>query len=249
MAEHHCLGFQAADADGDHAKRIDMRGVRVGADAGVGEGDATARLDHRAHFLQVDLVHDAVAGRDHVDVLERGLGPVDEVEAILVAPILDGAVLLEGVGIEARRLDGQGVIDDQLGRHHRVDLGRVTALLGDGIAQAGQVDQCGLAKNVVADHARRVPGKVQVALAVDQLLQRGGQVLRIAAAHQLLGEHARGVGQLAPGANLDRLDRLTSVEVIQCGAGQALAVLAIHGVVHGYLRSLSGTNFRSSGPV
>src|SRR5690606_8598704 len=135
-------------ADGNHAQRVDVRGVRVGTHAGIREGDAVTGLDHRAHLLQVDLVHDAVTGGDHVDVLERGLGPLDKVEAILVATVLDGAVLLERLGIETARLHGQRVVDDQLGRHHRVDLGRVTTGLGDGITQAGQVDQCGLAENV-----------------------------------------------------------------------------------------------------
>jgi hypothetical protein len=45
-------------------------------------------------------VHDAVARRDHVDVLERLLGPVDEVEAVFVAAVFDGAVLLERLRIE-----------------------------------------------------------------------------------------------------------------------------------------------------
>ncbi|MOA23158.1 hypothetical protein D3C78_1437620 [compost metagenome] len=149
-------------------------------------------------------------------------------EAIFVTAILDGAVLLEGVRVEARGFDGQRVVDDQLGRHHRVDLGRVAALLGDGVTQAGQVDQGGLAEDVVADHARRVPGEVQVALAVDQLFQRRGQARRLAAAHQLFGEHAGGVGQFPPGASLDRLDGRAGVEVVQLGAGQAFTVLAVH---------------------
>ena len=62
-----------------------MRRVTVGAHAGIGEGHAVTHLNDRRHFLQIDLVHDAVAGRDHIDVLERELGPVDEVEAVLVA--------------------------------------------------------------------------------------------------------------------------------------------------------------------
>ncbi|KAF1053120.1 MAG: hypothetical protein GAK43_01589 [Stenotrophomonas maltophilia] len=245
VAEHHGFRFQATDADGDHAQRVNVRGVRIGAHAGIGEGHAVAHLDHRAHFLQVDLVHDAVAGGDHIDVLERGLGPLDEVETVLVAAVFDGAVLLERVRVEARGLDGQRVVDDQLGRHHRVDLGRVTALFGDGIAQAGQVDQRGLPEDVMADHARRVPGEVEVTPTLDQLLQRGVQALRFAAAHQLLGEHARGVGEGIPGAGLDRLDRRAGVEVIQRGAGQAFTVLA----VHDYFLSFNATNFRSSGPV
>ncbi len=228
-AEHHVFRFQAADADGDHAQGVDVRGMAVGAHAGIGEGHAVARLDHRRHFLQVDLVHDAVARRDHVDVAEGLLGPVDEVEAVLVAAVLDGAVLGEGLGVVAAAFHRQRVVDDQLHRHHRVDLGRVAALVGDGVAQAGEVDQRGLSEDVMADHPRRVPGEVEVALALDQLAQRSLQGRRVAAAHQVLGEHAGGIGQLGVGAGLDRLDRLAGVEVVQAGAGERFAVCAVHG--------------------
>ncbi len=101
------------------------------------------------------------------------LGPVDEVEAVLVAAVLDGAVLGEGLRVVAAAFHRQRVVDDQLHRHHRVDLGRVAALVGDGVAQAGEVDQRGLAEDVVADHARRVPGEVEVARALCELQQRG----------------------------------------------------------------------------
>ena len=114
------------------------------------------------HALQVDLVQDAVARRDHVDILEGLLGPVDEVEAVFVAAVLDRAVLVERVGVEAAALHRQRMVDHQLRRHHRVDLRRVAALQRDGVAQAGEVDQRGLAQDVVADHARREPRKVQV---------------------------------------------------------------------------------------
>jgi hypothetical protein len=49
-------------------------------------------------------------------------------------------------------------------------------LLGDGVAQAGEVDQRGLAEDVVADHAGREPREVEVALALDQLLQESVSV-------------------------------------------------------------------------
>ena len=38
LAEHGRLGLDAADAPADHADAVDHRGVRVGADAGVGVG-------------------------------------------------------------------------------------------------------------------------------------------------------------------------------------------------------------------
>ena len=192
--QHHVLGLKAADADGDHAQRIDVRRVAVGAHAGIGEGHAIQHLDHRRHLLQIDLMHDAVAGRDHVDVVERELGPVDEVEAIFVAAIFDGAVLLKGLRVEATALDGQRMIDDQLHRHDRIDLGRITALIGNRVTQPGEIDQRGLAKNVVTHDARRVPREVEVAFDLDDLLQAVGDDGRIRAPQNVLGMHARGVG-------------------------------------------------------
>ena len=81
-----------------------------------------------------------------------------------------------------------------------IDLGRVAALRGDGIAQAGEVDQRGLAEDVVADHARRKPREVAVAPALDELPQAVVEDGRVAAAHEVLGVHARGVRQPVVGA-------------------------------------------------
>jgi hypothetical protein len=47
LAEHGRLGLDAADAPAEHAQAVDHRGVRVGADAGVGVGLRHA-VDHRA---------------------------------------------------------------------------------------------------------------------------------------------------------------------------------------------------------
>ena len=191
-------------------------------------------------------MQDAVARRNHVDVLERLLGPVDEVEAVFVATVFDRAVLRERVRIETAAFDRQRVVDHQLRRHHRVDQRRVAALRGDRIAQAGQVDQRGLAEDVVADHARREPRKIQVALALDDLPQRRGQHRRLAAAHEVLGQHARRVRQLVVGAGLDRVDGGARVEEIELGAGQAFAVCSVHGV--GNKRVMSRRRSRSAPP-
>ncbi|MCY1431435.1 hypothetical protein D9M71_474030 [compost metagenome] len=197
-----------------------MRGVAVGADASIRERHAFTGLDHRRHFLQVDLVHDAVARRDHVDVLERLLGPVDEVETVFVATVFDGAVLVERLRVETATFHGQRVVDDELGRYHRVDQRRVTTLVGNGVAQAGQVHQCGLAKNVVAHHTCREPWEVQIALAFDELVQRCSQCCRVATADQVFCQNTRGVRQCVVGARADCVDCRAGVVVIQPGAGQ-----------------------------
>ncbi|RMT58220.1 hypothetical protein ALP43_01621 [Pseudomonas azotoformans] len=227
-AEHHALGFQATDADGDHTQGVYVRRMAVGADTGIREGHAVTHLNHRGHFLQIDLVHDAVARRDHIDVLEGLFGPLDEVETVFVATVFNGAVFFEGLRIKTTGLDGQGVVDDQLGGHYRVDLRRVAALLGDGIAQAGEVDKSGLAEDVMAHHAGREPREVEVALALDQLAQGRVEGGRVATAHQVLGEHARSVGQRGVGAGGDCLDSRTGVEEIQAAAGERFAKFSVH---------------------
>ena len=228
VTEHDVFGFKSAHAYGDNTKGIHHGGVAVSTHTGVRESHAIAHLYHRRHFLQVDLVHDAIARRDHIHVIEGSFGPVDEMEPVLVATLFHRAVLLECALFKTGMLHSQGVVNDKLGRHHRVHLGRITALLGDGITQAGQVYQRGLAKNVMADNAGRVPGKVQVAFALDELLERIGQILRRTAAHQLLCQNSGSVWKFCIGPRLDRIDRRTGVEIVQLGAGKGFAVFGVH---------------------
>src|SRR5690606_9201223 len=60
-AQHHAFGLQTTNTDRDHAQRIDVRRVGVGAHASVRVGQAVVAVDDGRHFFQVDLVHDAVA--------------------------------------------------------------------------------------------------------------------------------------------------------------------------------------------
>ncbi len=145
-------------------------------------------------------MHDAVARRDDLDVLESLLGPLDEVEAIFVSAVFDGTVLGEGVFVIARKFDRKRVIDDQLRLDDRIDLGRVTALVGYGVAQSRQIDQRRLAEDIVTDDARRIPREIEVLTALDQLFERGFKRCRVAAPYQVFGVDARGVGQHVVGA-------------------------------------------------
>ena len=226
--EHDILGFKAAHTNRDHAECVDMRRVAVGTDAGIRKRDAITHLDHRRHFLQIDLMHDAVARRDHIDILEGRFGPVDEMKAVFIATILDRAVFCEGIGVEAAALHRQRVVDDQLNRHDRVDLGRITALIGNRVAKTGEIDQRGLPEDVVADNSCRKPREIEVALAIDQLAQRVGEHAWLAAANQIFGQHARGIGQGVISAGPDRIDRRAGVEIVEGGAGQAGAVGGLH---------------------
>ena len=139
LAEHGRLGLDAADAPAEHAQAVDHRGVRVGADEGVGVGLTVAGHDHARQVLDVDLVDDAGAGRDDLELAERRLAPAQELVALLVALVLQLHVLLERVG-RAEEVGDDGVVDDQLGGRERVDVLGVAPELGDGLAHGGEVD-------------------------------------------------------------------------------------------------------------
>ena len=140
LAEHRGLGLDAADAPAEHAEAVDHRGVRVGADERVGVGLRRSRVITDAReVLDVDLVHDAGAGRDDLELVEGALAPAQELVALLVAAVLEVDVALEGVR-RAEDVDDHRVVDDQLGGGERVDLRRVAAELGDGLAHGGEVD-------------------------------------------------------------------------------------------------------------
>ena len=173
-------------------------------------------------------MHDPVPRRDHLHVGEGALGPLDEVEAVFVAAVFDLAVLREGIGVEAAALHGQRMVDDELHGHHGVHLRRVAAFGRDRIAQAGQIDQRGLAQDVVAHHAHRIPRKVAVAPPLDELHQAFVEDGGLAFAHQVFGMHARRVGQRVPGAGAQRVDGGAGVDVVECGAGERCSVSWIH---------------------
>ncbi len=239
LAEHGRLGLDAADAPAEHPEAVDHRGVAVGADTGVGVGDAVSDHDGAGEVLDVDLVHDAGARRDHLEVVERGLAPAQELVALLVALVLDGDVALERVGA-AEHVDDHRVVDDQLGRGERVDLGRVAAELGDRLAHGGEVDDTGHTGEVLHDHAGR--GELDLGVGVGVLVPPadspdvvGGDVRTVLGAQQVLEEHLEAVGQrLAP---LDRrepvdlvgllthLERAVGVEAVRAGHRGSLQVV------------------------
>ena len=157
LTEHRGLGLDAADAPPEHTEAVHHRGVRVGADAGVGVGTQHtthgAVVDDLGEVLDVDLVDDAGPRRDDLEVVERGLAPAQELVALAIALVLDLDVALERVlGPEQVRDDG--VIDDELCGRQRVDLRRVAAEVGDGLAHRREVDDAGNTGEVLHHDAR-----------------------------------------------------------------------------------------------
>ena len=157
LAEHRRLGLDPADAPAEHAEAVDHRRVRVGADEGVGEGLAVARLDDAREVLEVDLVDDPGAGRDDLQAVERALPPAQEGVPLAVALELELDVPAER---ELRRelVHLDGVVDHELGGDHRVDPGGVAAEVAHGVPHRGEVDDRGDAGEVLVDDAAGAEG-------------------------------------------------------------------------------------------
>jgi hypothetical protein len=185
------------------AQAVDHRRVRVGADERVRVGleDAAdlAGVRHARQVLDVDLVHDAGARGDDLEVLERRLAPAEELVALAVALVLDLDVALEGV-LAAEEVGDDRVVDDQLGGGERVDLRRVAAEGRHGLAHGGEVDDAGDTGEVLHDHARGRELDLGVGVRLRTPLAEGldllrGDVRAVLGAEEVLEEHLEAEGQ------------------------------------------------------
>ena len=148
LAEHRRLGFDAADAPPEHAEAVDHRRVGVGADERVGVGEAVAVAEHDlGEELQVDLVADALARREHAQRAERVLRPPEERVALLVARVLDRDVPREGIR-HARDVDDDRMVDDEVDGDRGIDALGLAAEVDDRVTHRREVDD------------RRYPGEV-----------------------------------------------------------------------------------------
>src|ERR1700722_17898275 len=107
---------------------IDHGGMAVGADQGVGVGDALAGGLVNEHdpgeVFEIDLMHDAGVGRDNGEITKPGLAPAQERVTLLISLEFEQCVHLEGVG-SAELVDLHGGIDDQFDRLQRIDQRRI----------------------------------------------------------------------------------------------------------------------------
>ena len=160
LAEHRRLCLDPADSPAEHAEPVDHRRVRIRSDERVGirlRLAALAALSHEHHpgqVLEVDLVDDSRVRRDDLEVPERPLPPAQERVALAVAVELELRVVLERPP-GAERVDLDRVVDHELGRHERVDLGRVTVHLRHRVAHRGEVDDRWHPGEVLHQHPRR----------------------------------------------------------------------------------------------
>jgi hypothetical protein len=98
-------------------------------------------------------VADAGAGRHDAEIVEGALPPFQKTITLTVALIFELDVLLEGFR-RAEFIDDDGMINDEIDRHQRVDLLRVSAELRHRVPHRGKIDDGGNAGEILHQHAR-----------------------------------------------------------------------------------------------
>ena len=93
-------------------------------------------------------------GRHDTEVAERGLGPAQELVALAVAFVLALDVERERPG-RPEPIDLDRVVDDEVGRHERVDRRRIAAEVGHRVAHDREVHDRRDAREVLQDDPRR----------------------------------------------------------------------------------------------
>ena len=198
LAEHGGLGLDAADAPAEHRQAVDHGGVAVGADQRIGIGHRVAAIGrlgpHRLRqIFEIDLVADAGARRHHAEIVERARAPAQKRVALAVALIFAVDIDLEGL-VRAERIDHHRMVDHEIDRRQRIDLVRVAAEMGHGVAHGGEIDHRRHAGEILHQHPRRAERDLAVALLVVEPQRHrpnvvGGDGAAILVAKQIFQQH------------------------------------------------------------
>ena len=256
LAEHHRLRLDAADAPANDPQAVDHRRVAVGADEGIGNGDGEpgcaggrriiAEKHAAGEVFEVHLMNDPDRRRNDAEVLECLLPPAEEGVALGIALELDGDVFLERpVGAEVVDLDG--VVDDEIDRHQRVDLPRVSPEPLHRRAHRSEIDDARHAGEVLENDTRRLERNLRLCrLGGVPRRQRPdvgfGHLVVVAGPQQRLEDHPDRIGKPGGVGHPRVVERPQPVERGRPGAGLERAT-------GGERIDGTGGHWRSSGAV
>ena len=168
---------------------------------------------------------DAGARRHHAEIVESLLTPFQEPVALAVALVFMFDIVLEG-SRRAEFVDDNGMIDDEIDRHQRVDLLRVAAERAGGIAHRRQIDDGGNTGEILHQHARRRKRDLLAGFAAILAPLGGGTDVcggyraAILVAQQVFEQNLQRIGQLR-----------NALQAVLFGGGQGIILVfpAIHG--------------------
>ncbi len=164
LTDHDGLGFDATDAPSNNTQPVDHRRMRVGADERVRVKDTVVIPYDLGEILEVHLVNDSGGRRNDPEVVEGSLSPLEELVAFHVPCELHLGVDLQRIG-RVERIDLHRVIDDEVGRDLRVDLGGggfVSGHPNHRRPHRSEVDDGGNAGEVLENDAGRLVGDLRL---------------------------------------------------------------------------------------
>ena len=176
-------------------------GVSAHARIGIGAQGAVDLAGHNGpgEVLDVDLVDDARARRDNLEVIEGALTPTKELVAFAVALELEVHIELECIDA-ACDVDHDGVVDHHFRGGERIDFRGISAKLTHGFAHCCQVDDARHAGEVLHDDARRRELDFFARLSVrvpagEGLDVRRSDVFAVLGAQEVFEQHFQTVGK------------------------------------------------------
>ena len=218
LAEHGRLRLDAADAPAEDAEAVLHGGVAVGADAGVGVAPSSPLvITTRARCSMFTWCTMPVPGGTTRKPANASWPQRRNWNRSELRWNSSSTLRLEGLG-HAEDVGHHRVVDDQLGRNERVDLGRVAAQGLHRLAHGGQVDDGGHAGQVLQDHPGRgeldlgvrLRVRVPVGQGVDVV---GGDVEAVFVAEQVLEQHLQAVREVRYAR-----DRVQAVDLVRRAA-------------------------------
>ena len=227
LAEHRSLRLNAADAPAEHGKPVHHGRVRVGTNERIRIRDLEGALlladrhllfpgPHRLRqIFEIDLMTDAGARRHHREVRECLLAPFQEFVAFLVLLVFLDDVLAERL-VVPEEVDDDGVVDDKIDRHQRVDLLGIAAERLHRVAHRGEIDHCRHAGEILHQHTRRAEGNFMLEFTLPHPFRHRNDIglldrAVVLVAQQIFQQHLHRIGQLG-----------NSLQTVLLGGGQAV---------------------------
>ena len=127
--------------------------MRIGADERIGKNVAVARENALREVFEIDLMNDARRGRHDAQIFKRLRTPFQKFITFAVALKFQFRVANER-GFRSEKIHLDGMVNDQIYRHKRIDFFGVAAELLHRIAHRGEVNHARHAGEILHHHAR-----------------------------------------------------------------------------------------------
>ncbi len=207
LAKHRRQRFNRTDAPTKYAEAVRHRRVTIHTDHCVrtrnrrSVGRVQRRYDGSKHF-EINLVQNAVTGRDDAKTLECILRPAHERIAFAVAAKFECKILIDGIR-NAGNIDDRRVIDDQVDRNARIDVARLSTQIAHRRTHGREIGSERDARGITGKDAHGMKWDLRAAFSFFtpareriKMLARDDASVRMS--QQVLEKYLQRIGQVAP---------------------------------------------------